>query len=189
MKTEDKMNIDAFKIITGAIAEEWSNLTAMVNHMTQLLVGALDIKGCSILLLDKESNELERVASFGLSLTFLEKGPIKAGKSAARAMQGETSIIRDVSRDKQLQYPEETLREGIGAVVSVPIPYLNDIIGVLRLYHRQAWDISDRDVDSLRVLAGLIGIAVMHTRYLNGLQSITETLGEYPPEWILPRKG
>jgi len=186
---EDKISIDAFKIITRAIAEEWSNLKAMVYHMTQLLVGALDIKGCSILLLNRESNELERAASFGLSLAFLEKGPVMAEKSVARTMEGETIIIRDVGRDKQLQYPDETLKEGIGAVVSVPIPYLNETIGVLRLYHRQVWDISERDVDSLRALAGLMGVAIMHTRYLNGLQCINEVLCEYPREWISPSRS
>jgi len=184
---EDKITIDAFKIITRAIAGEWSNLKVMVHHMAQLLVGALDIKACSVLLLNRESNELERAASFGLSLTFLGKGPVSAEKSVAATMKGETIVIRDVHRDSQLQYPDETLKEGIGAVVSVPIPYLNEIIGILRLYQRQAWDISERDVDSLRVLTGLMGVAIMHTRYLNGLQAIGGVLREYPREWISPR--
>ena len=188
MKAEDKMNMEAFEIITLAIAAESNSLEAMVNHLTQLLVGALDIKGCSMFLLDKESNELERVATFGLSLAFVDKGPVMAGESVARDMKGETVIIRDVSQDNQLQYPKETLREGIGAIVSVPIIYLKEIIGVLRLYHRQGWDISEKDLDAIRILAGLIGVAVMHTRYLNGLQSIAETLGDYPQDWITPRK-
>ena len=46
MKAEDKMNMDAFEVITLAIAAESNSLEAMVNHMTQLLVGTLDIKGC-----------------------------------------------------------------------------------------------------------------------------------------------
>ena len=188
MSQEDKISIDTFKIIARAIAESY-NLRTMLNHMTQLLVGALSIKGCSILLLEKELNELERVATFGLSLAFLEKGPVRADRSAAKAMRGEAIVIRDVSQYTQLQYPKETLKEGIGAMVSIPIPYLNEIMGVLRLYHYQTWDISERDVDTLGVLAELIGIAIMHTRYLNGLQSISETLGEFPRECIPAFKG
>ena len=46
MSIEDKIDIDVIRVITRAIAES-DNLVVMATHLTQLLVGALGIKGCT----------------------------------------------------------------------------------------------------------------------------------------------
>jgi hypothetical protein len=50
----------------------------------------------------------------------------------------------------------------------------------LRLYHSEPWDISNRDLDSLQLLADNVGLAMMYTRLLNALQSIKDTIKELP---------
>jgi signal transduction protein with GAF and PtsI domain len=80
MSAEAKINIETFKAVTKAIARS-RNLDIMTNHLTQLLVAALDIKGCAIYFLNPETRELEMLASFGLSTNYLTKGPILADKS------------------------------------------------------------------------------------------------------------
>ena len=47
MAVENKIDINIFKIVTKAIAES-NDLVIMANHLTQLLVGALEIKGCTL---------------------------------------------------------------------------------------------------------------------------------------------
>ncbi len=179
MRSTDQLTMESFKAIARAVAET-DNLESMLDRLTQLLVGSLDIKACSIFLLDPDSHELERVADFGLSQRFLKKGAVSADRSAPRTLKGESIIIPDASRSRELQYPEETLREGIGASASVPIRYRGEVMGILRLYHHRPWNVSERDLDSLNVLAETIGIGIMHTRYLNVLRSISRDLGELP---------
>jgi len=183
MSSEDKINMDFFKVVTKAVAES-DNLDIMVNHLSQLLVAALEIKGCTIFALNQETEELEVLASFGLSINYLGKGPIRADRSIGCTLRGEPVVITDVTRSDRLQYPEEARKEGIAAIVSMPITFSGDVIGVLRLYHNQIWDISERDVDSLLILGENIGLSLMYGRLLNTLQFMKEAFNNLPKNLI-----
>ena len=88
MSAEEKIDIDLFKVVFRAMAQS-DNLEIMANHLTQLLVAALEIKGCTIFALNPESNELEDLASFGLSMSYLEKGPVLSDKSITDTSKGQ----------------------------------------------------------------------------------------------------
>ena len=183
MSSEDRINRDVFKIVTKAVAES-ENLETMTNHLSQLLVVTLGIKGCTIFVLNPGTKELERLASFGLGIRYLTKGPVQADKSLGDALKGEPVIVRDVSHSERVQYPQEAKEEGIAAIVSFPITFLRRPIGVLRLYDREVWDISERDVDLLLILAEIIGLAMGYSRLSNTLQSIDEEVKELHRVWI-----
>lgn len=86
-------------------------------------------------------------------------------------------VIADIQQKNQnLQYPEEARKEGIAAIVSLPIIHLDEVIGVLRLYHFEPWKVSDQDLDALQVLAGVVGLAMMYTRFHNTVHAIAEVL-------------
>jgi signal transduction protein with GAF and PtsI domain len=177
MSVEEKIDIDIFKVVFRAIAES-DNLEIMTNHLTQLLVAALEIKGCTLFALNQESEELEVLASFGLSMKYLNKGPLLTGKSIGATLKGQPIVIRDVNKTDQLQYPDDAKNEGIGAIISVPIIFNSNAIGALRLYHHDAWEISDKDIDSLLVLAENIGLAMTYTRLLNAIHTIRYTVDD-----------
>jgi len=183
MSAEERIDIDLFKVVFRAMAHS-DNLEIMANHLTQLLVAALEIKGCTIFVLNPESNELEDLASFGLSISYLEKGPVLSDKSIAETFKGKPIVISDVNTADRLQYPQDAKEEGIGAIVSVPINFYGRVIGALRLYHKEVWDISDRDVDSLLVLAANIGLAMTYTRVLNALKTIRYTVDDVHSIWL-----
>ncbi len=180
MPVEEKIDIDIFKVVFRAIAES-DNLEIMANHLTQLLVAALEIKGATLFAFNQENDELEVLASFGLSMKYLNKGPLLTAKSIGATLKGQPIVVRDVNKTDKLQYPEDAKNEGIGAIVSVPILFYNKIIGALRLYHNDAWDISDKDVDSLMVLAENVGLAMTYTRLLNALTTIKYAVNEVQP--------
>ncbi|MDH3883511.1 MAG: GAF domain-containing protein [Desulfobacterales bacterium] len=180
MPVEEKINIDIYKVVFRAIAES-DNLEIMANHLTQLLVAALEIKGCTLFALDPETQELEILASFGLSMKYLNKGPLLTGKSIGAILKREPIVIRDVKITDRLQYPDDARNEGIGAIISVPIIFNNNSIGALRLYHHNSWDISEKDIDSLSVLAENIGLAMTYTRLLNALKTIRYTVEDIQP--------
>ena len=183
---KDRIDIDIFKVVTRAIAES-DSLDTMTTYLSQLLTGALGIKGSAVFVLNPETNELEILSSFGLSIRYMNKGPLLTAKSIARTFKGETVIIRDVTTSNHLQYPQDAINEGIGAIVSLPITFYNRIIGALRLYHQDEWNISDKDIDSLTVLADHIGLAMMYTRGLNALRSIKDTVADIHDIWLEPR--
>ncbi|MBW2412324.1 MAG: GAF domain-containing protein [Deltaproteobacteria bacterium] len=180
MAVEEKIDIDIYKVVFRAIAES-DNLEIMANHLTQLMVAALEIKGCTLFALNPETDELEILASFGLSMKYLNKGPLLSGKSIGATLKREPVVIRDVQNTDRLQYPDDAKSEGIGAIISVPIIFNTYAIGALRLYHHSSWEISEKDVDSLLVLAENIGLAMTYTRLLNALQTIRYTLEDIQP--------
>ena len=183
MASTEKIDIEVFKAVARAIAQS-DNLEIMTSHLAQLLVGSLENKGCSIFALNPESGELELLASFGLSVGYLNKGPILSSRSIGAIKKGQPVIIADVNSTDKLQYPQEAKEEGIGAIVSIPILFYGKNIGALRLYHHEQWNISERDVDSLLVLAENIGLAMMYTRLLNAVKEVKETVNDVHSIWL-----
>jgi signal transduction protein with GAF and PtsI domain len=183
MSVKDKIDMNIFQVVTKAIAES-DNLSIMADHLTHLLVGALEIKACTIFALNLDAEELEVLSTFGLSTDYTNKGPLLADKSIGCTLKGEPVLIKDVKDTDLLQYPEEAKKEGIGSIFSLPILLYGESIGVLRLYHHEVWDISDRDVKSLLILGENIGLAMMYTRLVNALQSIHETMTTLPSDLV-----
>ncbi len=183
MGVEEKIDLDIFKLVTKAIAKS-NNLVIMANHLTQLLVGALGIKGCSIFILNPESKEIEALASFGLSLQYMKKGPLLASKSMSIILSKEPVVIADVNDTDRLQYPEEAKKEGIGAIVSIPIASHTEPLGALRLYYHKRWDISEGDLDSLMIFGENIGLVMTYTRILTALSSVKEAIDDVHPIWL-----
>jgi len=184
MSAQEKIDIDLFKVVFRAMAQS-DNLEIMANHLTQLLVAALEIKGCTIFALNPESEELEVLASFGLSMNYVNKGPVLSDKSITDTFNGKPTVIRDVANTRHLQYPEDAKKEKIGAIVSIPIKFYGKVIGALRLYHHELWDVSEKDVDSLFVLAENIGLAMTYTRVLKAIKTIKYTVDDIHGLWLL----
>ena len=188
MASDNRINIDIFKAVTRSVAHS-EDLDVMTNHLAQLLTAGLDIKGCAFFVLNAVTEELEILASFGLSAKYLTKGPLNTPKSINETFQGNPVVIADISKkNKSLQYPDEARKEGIAAIVSLPVVHLGEVVGVLRLYHFEPWNVSGQDLESLQILAGLIGLAMTYTRFHNTVHAIAEVLGhtfqvELTPKW------
>ena len=187
MNSEQRITINIFKTVTKAIAES-NDLDIMTNHLSQLLVAALDIKACAIYLLDLETKELEMLASFGLSPKYVSKGPLLADKSISANLNGEAIIVRDVTKGDSIQYPDAVKAEGIAAILSIPIMVSGGVLGALRLYHREVWNISDQDLDSLHILAEIIGLAMTYTSLLRAIYTINDVIHMGLPINIAPDK-
>jgi GAF domain-containing protein len=110
------------------------DIREVLHNMSEKTCKALGMKGITIRLLNEDHNSLELVASSGLSKAFLDKGPVSPYESITEGLKGKTIVIEDTSNDKRLQYPKETLKEGIKSMVCVPIRSREKVIGVMRLY-------------------------------------------------------
>jgi GAF domain-containing protein len=106
----------------------------VLHSMSEKFCNAFGMKGVTIRLLNEDTNTLEMVANYGLSETFINKGYISAEKRVTEALHGKTIVIEDLTKDKRLQYHEETKAEGIISMVCVPIRSREKNIGVMCLY-------------------------------------------------------
>jgi GAF domain-containing protein len=183
MVAQIKIDLDIFQLVFEVITKS-ENADTMANQLTQVLVGALGIKGATIFVLNPEIEELEILASSGLSINYVNKGPVLVDKSIKLPSNREPVIITDVTTSDRLQYPEKAKEEKIRAIVSLPITLHGKIVGALRLYSSQIWDIAERDIEHLQVVAQNIGVALMYFRLANALLSVKETVNEVHSVWL-----
>jgi len=124
----------------------------------------MHVKAAALRLISESTNELELLASKGLSERFLTKGPPHADKSIQETLKGIPVLIEDTSSDPRLEYPAETVAEGIASILSLPIIAQRREIGVLRIYsaHKRAY--SQEDVTFLSAVAEIAGIVIMNAK-------------------------
>ncbi|GBC60692.1 GAF domain-containing protein [Desulfonema ishimotonii] len=137
---------------------------------------ALDVKGCTLFLINRKNHELEVAASYGLSDEYLNKGPLSALKSIAQSMEDGPVAIYDVSDDPRIQYPEAAQKEGISSILSVPIISRGKMLGVLRVYTADTWEFTLEDVNFVQALAQIAGMAIEMSRLYQGQKEAIDIL-------------
>jgi signal transduction protein with GAF and PtsI domain len=137
--------------------------------LSSLVKGAatcLNIKASSVRLLDKTGQRLEIAAAYGLSKSYLKKGPVEIAKSPIdkQALQGKVIQIKDVTKDRRFQYPREAKKEGIKSVICLPLWCRKRLLGVLRVYSEQVRTFDDEEVMFIKTLALQGAAALEHTQ-------------------------
>lgn len=183
MAQTSKISLDIYQLIVQTITAA-NDLDEMANHLTNLLVGSLGIKGASLFILNPDLEELELLSSTGLSMDYISKGPILVDKSIQFGSNREPIIIRDTATSDRLQYPEKASQEGVRAIISYPIMARGKIIGSLRLYDSEAWQISSDDVRFVEALSQTIGLALLCFRLASAIDSVKETVNDIHPIWL-----
>jgi signal transduction protein with GAF and PtsI domain len=146
---------------------------------------AVVMKAASIRLLDDEGKRLQVMAAYGLSKSYLEKGPVELEKSPIdrECISGKCVSIPDIAHQTKLQYPEEIRKEGIGAVLSVPLIVKGKAIGVLRVYSPVPYEFSSSDEEFLSVLAAFGAIAIENARLFEHVKKEYEELTKDVWKW------
>jgi GAF domain-containing protein len=137
---------------------------------------ALGVKGCTLFLINRKTDELEIAATYGLSRGYLEKGPVSALRSIAESFKDGPIAIYDVSDDPRIQYPEAAAQEGIASIMTVPIIIHDNIIGALRVYTAEPWEFDLEDVNFVQAVAQMAGMAIDLCRMNRGLKNSIEIL-------------
>ncbi len=150
---------------------------------------ALDVKGCTLFLINRKTDELEVAAAFGLSDEYINKGPVSALRSIAQSLEEGPVAIFDISDDPRLQYPEEAKKEGIASILSVPIEIAGRVIGAMRIYTAEPWEFTLEDVNFAQAMAQMAGMAIEMARHHKGMKESIEILKTMrDPKFLASRK-
>jgi signal transduction protein with GAF and PtsI domain len=128
---------------------------------------AMNVKGCSIMLFTPDKKSLVHKISYGLSKTFVNKGPRLVRKSLPETVKGKgtVAIVHDVNQEKQrVQYPEAAVKEGIVSILAVPMKLRRKIVGELRIYSTEKRDFSEDDIFFVQAVANLGALAIDNAR-------------------------
>jgi signal transduction protein with GAF and PtsI domain len=179
MEDATKIHFKEFKAISRSILA-YDDLNLLVNHLVKRICQSLKVMGCSVMLYDEREAQLFRVASFGVSEAYLSKGPILADDKYCAFVTGNPVFIEDFQHDDRVQYPEEALKEGIAAMLSVPIKYRKAPLGLIRIYHDRVWHISEDDLDSFSMLADFLGLVIENNGLKNFLEKVKYAMESLP---------
>jgi len=169
------INYETLLKVTKAISHS-RNPEEVVLMTVENVKTALDVKGCSVFLINRKTDELEVAASFGLSDEYINKGPVSALRSIAQSLEEGPLAIYDVSDDPRLQYPDAAKKEGIVSILSVPIVAAGKVIGALRIYTSEHWEFTLEDVNFVQAMAQIAGMAIEMARQYKGLKDSIEIL-------------
>ena len=151
----------------------------LLNKIAEQTAKALEVKACSLRLLDRTRDNLLPGASFGLSKGYLRKGKVEVAKSKLdkEALEGKTVYVKDAGTDPRFQYQDAAKAEGIISILVVPLKIEDSkIIGVMRVYSGTDRTFCDSEVEFLVIMANLSAIAIENARLHQALKSDYELL-------------
>ena len=154
------------------------------------ITNALQVKGCTLFLFDKQHNALSLAGSYGLSDEYLDKGPVSAIRSISESLEDRQPIaIYDVSDDPRIQYPAAARKAGIASILSVPMIIGERIIGCLRVYTAEPWEFGLDDVNFVQAVAQVVGMALELCRINKGYKESLDILkGMREPKRVMSKR-
>ncbi|MDD3581601.1 MAG: GAF domain-containing protein [Desulfobacca sp.] len=163
MTTKERLYLLSFQEISRAVSS-----TLSVHEVMELIVNKLtevmNLKGCTIRLVNPRTNTLELMASTGISEKYLHKGPVDMDKSVAEALSGRPVAIYDATSDPRIQYPQDAKEEGIATLVAIPILVKGQVIGVMRLLTSEPREFTMDEVEFAGAVAELGGQAIINAQ-------------------------
>lgn len=157
------------------------NLEEVLDLIAQSAAEAMQVKACTIRLLDESGQIVDTVAAYGLSEQYLTKGPIDVQKSlhTYQTLSGQPTIISDTSRDNRLQYPAEARAEGISSMLCVPLRIKGKTEGVICVYSTERDYFSESDAEFLSALASEGAIAIENARTYQALEMADKARSDF----------
>lgn len=137
-------------------ARDWDELMRTLIDRT---TAALGVEVCSFYLLDRDGARLTLTATNGLDAEQVGRVSLAVGQGitgrAARTRRAVTS--RDVTTDPQFSWVRGFDIHGLHAMLSMPLLWNEQLVGVLNVQTRAVRDFTPDEVDFLGTIAALLG--------------------------------
>lgn len=159
---EQEIQLNYFKAIheIGKMMNSTYDLDRILDLIVTRLPVVMNLKGATIRLIDDHKGKLELKAAYGLSRSYLERGPLDEELATYYVKEGEPVVIPDAKVDFHTIYHKEAETEGVSSVLAVPISVQDEIIGILRLLTGEVRYFSHADVNFAMAVAEQSGIAI-----------------------------
>ena len=151
---------------------------ALLERACDYTVQALGLEALAILLVDRGAGVVRIVAQRNLPDFLLEIGralPLGKGMAGWVAARGEAQIIEDAPADPRLaNIRDDLLRVNIHSLVSVPMRWDDEVIGVVQGGVSRERAFGAEDAHTLTVLAGQIALALRNVERAEELKASEE---------------
>ena len=154
------------------------NLDDALNVVTREACVLMQAKMCSLMLLDDTHQWLDLRASFGAGEAYLRKPRLSLEESLLGIVlrRKKPLQVQNVQTSTRYQHVEVARREGLVALLSVPLLFSGQAIGVLSVYTGKTYSFSNEEIRILSALAELSAIAIEKARLYERVVDVEEQL-------------
>jgi signal transduction histidine kinase len=154
------------------------NLDDALKVITQEACVLMRAKMCSLMLLDDSRQWLDLRASFGAGQAYIKKPRLNVAESWMGTIlrRKKPLQVANVQLSSGYQNTEVARREGLVALLSVPLVFAGQAIGSLNVYTGQPYSFSNEEVRILSALAELSAIAIEKARLYERVVDVEEQL-------------
>jgi len=137
-------------------------LQDILNIVVSLTAEMMGSKICSIMVLEKNQQELRIIATQSLSQEYLKKGNIKVGQSiSGKVVQDKKPMmVLDVTAEETYAFKEIAKREGLVSMLAVPMMLKGKAIGVINIYTTKEHMFTDSEIKILQTVANQAAIGI-----------------------------
>ena len=154
---------------------------AVLKKITAQTAATMGCKASTIRLLDRTGNFLLPSAAFGLSDSYLRKGPVEVKRNGmdSEVLSGKTIHLRDASADGRFQYPASAKAEGLVSVLSTPLMVDSKVIGLMRVYSAEERDFTEDEYSFIQAVSAVSAIAIQNARLHEELRNNYELMAKH----------
>jgi sigma-B regulation protein RsbU (phosphoserine phosphatase) len=139
---------------------------ASLDNIVRTMAQVMHVKACSLRLLNEATGELEMKAAYGLSPSYLRKGPVLTAENPndQAALRGEIITVDDMRTNPQVRYSEEAAREGLISSLAVGLVAKGKPLGTLHIYTAEPHRFVPEEVRLFRAVADQAAMTVHSAR-------------------------
>jgi len=153
-------------------------LDDILKLIVNLTAGVLKAKICAVWLVDEETQELKIRATQAMSEEYLKDRSLKVGEGIVGlvAKEKEPVVIADILKDKRYKEKKLAKKEGLVAMLSVPMLVKDKVIGVLNVYTVKEYKFTKNDINLLSAAANQAAVAIENTELMVKTKVVQEEL-------------
>ncbi|MGD8702971.1 MAG: GAF domain-containing protein [Desulfosarcina sp.] len=150
-------------------------LDNILDFIVKTIPNVMDVKACTIRLIEPSKGKLELKAAYGLSNAYLHRGPLDDEMATYFILKGEPVLMPDATSDVHTLYHKDAAKEGVGSIIAVPIAIQEETIGMLRVLSAEQRFFSESDINFAMAIAEQSGVAIQNAIDYQKMTELLET--------------
>jgi len=141
---------------------------SVLDNIVKTMAEIMGVKACSLRLLSPAREELVIAAAYGLSPSYLDKGPVLVAENPndRAALGGEIITVEDMRTDPHVRYGDAARREGLVSSLSVALVAKGEPLGTLHVYTAQPHTFAPEEIRLFRSVADQAAMTVSNAQLL-----------------------
>jgi signal transduction histidine kinase len=154
------------------------DLDEVLKRITRKAADLMEVKLCSLMLLDEGGEELSIRAVHGASESYVRKPNLKVADSLlGRVVRERTPLsVADVREHPEFKYSRLAREEGLVSLLSVPMIFQDRVVGLLNVYTGRPQRFRQEELELLTALAGQSAIAIENARLYGSVVAAEERI-------------